>query len=679
MNAQANDFEPIGRATYSPEDNKLRLYPDARLDAPTYARMKEAGFTWGRFQQCFTAPMWTPQRYDLLVELCGEVGDEEGTLQERAEQRAERFTRYKANRHRDAHSAADRVAQLTENIPSGQPIIVGHHSQQGAERIARKINRAMETAVDQWSRHEYWTARIPAVIDHAEWKGDAKLRHRRIKSLEADERKFAKEIEAHEMWAQAWSAESLTSERAWRIADHDRSGAYSILRDKREDGTENAHLSELPAELIAKAAAHAIRTHTDGPSVTHYRRWLDHTRLRLAFEREMMERQGGDRRERFAFAVGGKVQGGRWSQPGAWHTILRVNKSADKINSLTVKNAEGTRSWQGSQSILPVEEVTAYEPPTEGEPVPKAARRKVLPLCNYPSADALSMTEAEYKAIPERHRSIDGYCPDDVPRYRNKATHRRYRAWIETPGKGWGGESKYVHISDKKTTHPPTKEPPSEPPTPEPLPERLRFDLDEAPQQRTPQPAQPQPSLFEDMAARLKAGGVQTAVAHQLYPTPREVAQRAANLADIQPGHRVLEPSAGTGALLGAMGGRMFGLGPERGSVHAVEINAALCQRLRQSYPLTRVHNIDFLEWSPNATHAYDRIVMNPPFENASDIKHVLHALAFLKDGGRLVGICADGPRQNDKIQPLCTSWEQLPAGTFAGTNVRTVLFTIDK
>ena len=31
-------------ATYSPEDNKLRLYASQRLDAETYARVKEAGF-----------------------------------------------------------------------------------------------------------------------------------------------------------------------------------------------------------------------------------------------------------------------------------------------------------------------------------------------------------------------------------------------------------------------------------------------------------------------------------------------------------------------------------------------------------------------------------------------------------------------------------------------------------
>ena len=35
--------------------------------------------------------MWTPEREDLLLELCGEIEDEDTTLIERAEARAERF------------------------------------------------------------------------------------------------------------------------------------------------------------------------------------------------------------------------------------------------------------------------------------------------------------------------------------------------------------------------------------------------------------------------------------------------------------------------------------------------------------------------------------------------------------------------------------------------------------
>ena len=80
----------------------------------------------------------------------------------------------------------------------------------------------------------------------------------------------------------------------------------------------------------------------------------------------------------------------------------------------------------------------------------------------------------------------------------------------------------------------------------------------------------------------------------------------------------------------------------------------------------------------------FDRIVMNPPFANADDIKHIMHALKMLKPGGRLVAICANGPRQNDKLRPIVEArggiWEELPSDTFigAGTSVRTVLLTLD-
>ncbi|TIV75023.1 MAG: DUF3560 domain-containing protein, partial [Mesorhizobium sp.] len=59
-------------ATYSPEDNKLRLYPSARLDAETYQRVKDAGFVWAPKQELFVAPKWSPAREDLAIELAGE-------------------------------------------------------------------------------------------------------------------------------------------------------------------------------------------------------------------------------------------------------------------------------------------------------------------------------------------------------------------------------------------------------------------------------------------------------------------------------------------------------------------------------------------------------------------------------------------------------------------------------
>jgi hypothetical protein len=77
-----------------------------------------------------------------------------------------------------------------------------------------------------------------------------------------------------------------------------------------------------------------------------------------------------------------------------------------------------------------------------------------------------------------------------------------------------------------------------------------------------------------------------------------------------------------------------------------------------------------------------DRIVMNPPFAgNAADIKHVEHALTKLKDGGRLVSVVANGPRQREKLMLLASDWIDLPAGSFKeqGTGVNTAIVVIDK
>jgi hypothetical protein len=107
-------------ATYSPEDNKLRLYSTTRLDSETYQRVKAAGFKWAPKQDLFVAPAWTPERADLLVELCGDIGDEDTSLVDRAEERADRFLDYKAARAGDATRAHDAVKAIADNIPFGR-------------------------------------------------------------------------------------------------------------------------------------------------------------------------------------------------------------------------------------------------------------------------------------------------------------------------------------------------------------------------------------------------------------------------------------------------------------------------------------------------------------------------------------------------------------------------------
>jgi hypothetical protein len=111
-----------------------------------------------------------------------------------------------------------------------------------------------------------------------------------------------------------------------------------------------------------------------------------------------------------------------------------------------------------------------------------------------------------------------------------------------------------------------------------------------------------------------------------------------------------------------------------------IELNAGLCDRLKQiDWTPCHVHiqQGDFLDANPADFEPYDAAIMNPVFDHGADIAHILHALKFLKPGGELVGICAGGPRQEAALRHLAVSWEPLPAGTFEGTQVRSVLFHI--
>lgn len=71
------------KATYSPEDNKIRLYPSERLDAEAYEKVKAHGFLWAPKQGLFVAPRWSPKREDLAISLAGELEPEHMTLPHR--------------------------------------------------------------------------------------------------------------------------------------------------------------------------------------------------------------------------------------------------------------------------------------------------------------------------------------------------------------------------------------------------------------------------------------------------------------------------------------------------------------------------------------------------------------------------------------------------------------------
>lgn len=545
-------------ATYSPEDNKLRLYTLSRLDKETYNRVRKAGFIWAPKQDLFVAPMWTPSREDLLLELCGEIGDEDISLVDRAEQRADRFTDYSASRAQDADAAHRTVDAIAQRFEGGQPILVGHHSERRARKDAERIETGMRKAIQMWETSKYWTARAAGAIHNAKYKQRPDVRARRIKTIEAEIRSYRARFTPADNPPQVimqsrWDApaDAPTEPHTWCAPRGGRGGSW-------------VPVASLPT------------------LETYYSRWITHCENRLAYERAMLEADGGTETDKKGPEKGGACK--CWASPrGGWSYIHKVNKV-----SVTVFDNWGN-GGENFTRTMPFDKLSAI------------------------------MTKAE---VEEKRAA--GLLMEDA----NKTGF---------------------------------------------------YLLDTSPPAPRPAPAAEEGQKFDALREQLKAG-VHVVSAPQLFPTPPELADRMVQLADIRPGQDVLEPSAGTGAIIDAIRRK-----PNHGcAITAVEINPHLAARLRDIDCLgeSHVRCVDFLSCNGDLGQ-FDRILMNPPFANAEDIEHIQHALTMLKPGGRLVAICANGPRQNDVLKPLVQEhggqWEVLPAGTFkeSGSNVASVLLSM--
>jgi predicted RNA methylase len=181
------------------------------------------------------------------------------------------------------------------------------------------------------------------------------------------------------------------------------------------------------------------------------------------------------------------------------------------------------------------------------------------------------------------------------------------------------------------------------------------------------------PNPFDGMRSALRAGVTAVAVP-QLFETPVDLAARAVGYAELGSGMTVLEPSAGTGRLLGAIIGTGFDL-----DVTAVEIDGRLAERLDCCFPDVSVVRTCFLKFASLFRGArFDRIIMNPPFGDGADVKHVQEAVRLLRPGGRVVAFCANGPRQQRALLARVSRWEPVPPGAFRGTNVSAAIIQIE-
>lgn len=182
-------------------------------------------------------------------------------------------------------------------------------------------------------------------------------------------------------------------------------------------------------------------------------------------------------------------------------------------------------------------------------------------------------------------------------------------------------------------------------------------------------------SLLEDII--LTGEYVDVKKEYNFFPTPREIAERLIELAEIKPSDLLLEPSAGHGAIAD--------LFPAENEKLLIELNKDNCEVLKsKGYSVV---NCDFLE---TCLKDIDKVAMNPPFTRQQDIDHIIRAYHSLKEGGILVSICSTSPffRDNKKsieFREFLDSVEaeifDLEAGAFkeSGTMIATKIIKIEK
>lgn len=270
----------IHSATYSAEDNKLRLYASSRLDAETYARVKAAGFKWAPKQELFVAPMWTPAREDLCIELAGEIEAEESTMAERAEAKAERLEELAGKRRREANAFSRAAHGISERFAGGQPILIGHHSERKARKDHERMDNLQRKAIKADEAAGWWLYKASGAQAHANYKNRDSVRARRIKTLLAELRDLQRKLN-HAHFSLKLLASADTDEKIEHLANFGGKEGSILGWDAWTNVNRNGSTWQAQRDL-------AIASHESTINGDNLRRWIEHTLNRLSFERELL-------------------------------------------------------------------------------------------------------------------------------------------------------------------------------------------------------------------------------------------------------------------------------------------------------------------------------------------------------------------------------------------------------
>lgn len=246
-----SDFDS---ATYSAEDNKLRLYINCRLDDDVYKEVISMGFKSAPKQELFFAPAWTPKREDFCLTLVEEITLEDTTVAERAEAKIARLN-------------------VLQEMRAGQA--------DSFHNAANKISQKMHNNMDTVEVDNYWAHKSVGVRRHANRKSNAGVRARRIKKLLAGLRDKQRSINNINASLERWKklqVEEVTDQEVRKSTVEFflwNSVGFGDLYTNLGDG-------EVTCEEVVDKCVEKYQSLANDP---HHYRWITHILNRLAYEK----------------------------------------------------------------------------------------------------------------------------------------------------------------------------------------------------------------------------------------------------------------------------------------------------------------------------------------------------------------------------------------------------------
>lgn len=168
----------------------------------------------------------------------------------------------------------------------------------------------------------------------------------------------------------------------------------------------------------------------------------------------------------------------------------------------------------------------------------------------------------------------------------------------------------------------------------------------------------------------------------QFFATPKELAEKLVELAELNEFDKILEPSAGQGAIISAINDKVNSIPV---CYELMDLNVSILEKSNLRFNL---YGRDFLEAPSN--DLFTKIIANPPFSKNQDIDHVMKMHSLLALDGILVSVMSTSWRIGSQkkqeafkefLDDVGAEIIEVEAGAFksSGTSIPTVIVKIKK